>query len=145
MDNQTRTATLIAHLTPEDEPPVGTLASFHYRIANGGLSTSDYMLHEPGGWRDSPERPARSWAEMVDLDARNAAIQQRTPGSTARFISVEVRIHITPPQDGAGDRARLIKLRHTVYSAAERLGIQTEGASHIELVTAIANRAEIKP
>lgn len=117
------------------------MASFHYRIANGGVSTSDYMLHEPGGWRDSTERPARSWAEMVDLDARNAAIQQRTPGSTARFTDIEVRIHVTPPQDHAGDRARLVKLQHAVYTAAEHFGIPTEDVSHIDLVQAIARKA----
>jgi hypothetical protein len=144
MIEQTLTATLVEHLAPEDEPPVGTFASFHYRLASGGLSTSGYMLRTPGGWSDSPERPSRFWAEMVDLNARNAAIQQRTPGSTTRFTSVEVRIHSTPPVDRPADRARLVKLHHTVYSAAERLGIRTEGASHVELVQAIAGLAEIR-
>lgn len=141
MTEQTLTATLVAHLTPEDEPPVGSFASFHYRIANGGLSTGGYMLHTMGGWTDSPERPARSWAELVDLDARNTAIQQRTPGSTTRFISVEVRIHSTPPVDRAADRARLVKLQHAVYTAAENLGIETDAVEHTDLVKAIASLA----
>jgi hypothetical protein len=139
MNTETSTQPTIVEFKPESEPPVGTVASFHYRIANGGVSTSGYMLHTPGGWSDSPERPARSWAEMVDVDARNAAIQQRTPGSTARFTAVEVRIHVTPPVERPADRARLVKLEHAVFTAAERAGIRTEGASHAELVAALAN------
>jgi hypothetical protein len=75
---------------------------------------------------------------------RNVSIQQRTPGSTARVTSVEVRIHVAPPVDRPADRARLVKLEHAVYCAAERLGIQTEGTSHAELVAAIASLAEIR-
>jgi hypothetical protein len=104
---------------PETEPPVGTVASFHYRFASGVYSTTSYMLHTPGGWSDSPERPARSWAEMTDLEARNAGVQQRNPGSTAVAVSLEVRVHASPP--------------------AERSGIRTEGASHTELAAALAN------
>jgi hypothetical protein len=127
------------HFVPETEPPVGTVASFHYRFASGAYSNTGFMLHTPGGWSDSPERPARFWEEMVDLEARNAGVQQRTPGSTAVAVSLEVRIHVTPPVDRPADRARLVKLEHAVYCAAERLGIPTEGASHAELVAALEN------
>jgi len=129
---------------PETEPPVGTVASFYYRFASTAASSSGYMLRTPGGWTDSPERPARSWEEMVDLEARNAGIQQRTPGSTAVFVAVEVTIHATPPVDRVGDKARLVKLEHAVFCAAERLGIRTDVASHSELVAAIANLAEAR-
>ncbi|WP_223884060.1 hypothetical protein [Pseudarthrobacter sp. BIM B-2242] len=138
MTDPTLTATLIEHLTPADEPPVGTVASFHYRFASGGGSSTGFMLRDAGGWRDSPNRPARSWAEMVDLDARNAAAQQRSPGTTTRFISLEVVLHVTPPVDHPADRARLVKLQHAVYTAAENLGIETEGVEHTDLVNAVA-------
>lgn len=135
---------MFEHIVPETEPPVGTVASFHYRFVTGAYSHSGYMLHTPGGWRDSPERPARSWAEMVDLEARNAGIQQRTPGSTAVATSLEVRIHVTPPVERPADRARLVKLEHAVFCAAERAGIQTEGATHTELVTALESLVKIR-
>jgi hypothetical protein len=115
------------------------VASFHYRFVTGAYSHSGYMLHTPGGWRDSPERPARTWAEMVDLEACNAGVQQRTPGSTAVAASLEVRIHVTPPVERPAERARLVKLEHAVFCAAERAGIQTEGVPHTELAAALAN------
>lgn len=127
------------HFVTETEPPIGTVASFHYRFASGVYSNTGYMLNTPGGWRDSPERPARSWETLIDLDARNADIQQRTPGSTAVAVALEVRIHVTPPSERAGDRGRLVKLEHAVFTAAERAGIRTEGASHTELAAALAN------
>jgi hypothetical protein len=49
---------------------------------------------------------------MTDLAAKNADIQQRRPGSTAVFTTLDVRIHATPPVDRAGDKARLVKLQH---------------------------------
>jgi hypothetical protein len=141
MNEQTLTATLIDQLTPADEPPVGTVASFQYRMASSGDSTSGYMLRDAGGWRENPIQPARSWDEMVDLNARNAAIQQRTPGSTTRFVSLEVILHVMPPVDRPADRARLVKLQHAVYRAAENLGIDTEGVEHTDLVKAVADLA----
>lgn len=144
MIEPTLTATLIDHLTPEDEPSIGTVASFHYRLASGGDSTSGYMLRDAGGWRANPNQPARSWAEMVDLNARNAAIQQRTPGTTTRFIRLDVWIHVTPPVERPADRALLVKLQHAVYCAAENLGIETEGVEHTDLVKAIATLAGIR-
>lgn len=141
MIEPTLTATLVDHLTPEDEPPIGTVASFHYRMASSGDSTSGYMLRDAGGWRENPNQPARSWAELVDLNARNAAIQQRTPGSTTRFVWLDVRIHVTPPVDRPSARALLVKLQHAVYTAAENLGIDTEGVEHTDLVKAVADLA----
>lgn len=136
--------TAFDHIVPETEPPVGTVASFHYRFVSGAYSHSGYMLHTPGGWSDSPERPSRSWEEMVDLEARNAGVQQRTPGSTAVAVSLEVRIHASPPTDRSADRARLVKLEHAIFCAAERLGIQTEDASPAEMVTALGYLAEVR-
>ncbi|SDQ15969.1 hypothetical protein [Pseudarthrobacter chlorophenolicus] len=131
---------------PETEPPIGTVASFHYRFASGGGTSTGIMLHTAAGWTSSAGNipyDTFSWAYLTDIEAMNAATQQRTPGSTAVRTALEVRIHATPPQDHVGDRARLVKLQHAVYGAAERLGIQTEGASHTELVTAIENLAFI--
>lgn len=144
MNTETSTQPTIVEFTPEAEPPVGTVASFHYRFASGAYSNTGYMLRTPGGWSDSPERPARTWAEMVDLDARNAGIQQRTPGSTAVAVSLEVRIHAAPPVERPAERAQLVKLEHAVFTAAERAGIRTEGASHTELVAALANLVIIR-
>lgn len=143
MSTDAATQPIPDHFVPETEPSVGTVASFHYRFASGAYSHTGYMLNTPGGWRDSPERPARTWEALIDLDARNAGIQQRTPMSTAVAVSLEVRIHVTPPVDRPADRARLVKLQHAVYCAADRLGIQTEGASHTELVKAVENLAFI--
>lgn len=144
MSTEAATQPTFQHFVPETEPPVGTVASFHYRSISGSVSVSNYMLRTPGGWTDSPQRSARSWEMLIDLDALNAAIQQRNPGSTAVAVALEIRIHSTPPVDRVGDRARLVKLQHAVFCAAERLGIQTEGASHTELVAAIATLAEIR-
>lgn len=137
----------VVHFVPEMEPPVGTVASFHTRFISGGGSSTGYMMRGPGGWSSGPNpqrHEIRIWESLTDMDSRNAAVQQRTPGSTAVITAIEVRIHSTPPVDGAGDRALLVKLEHAVFCAAERAGIQTEGASHIELVTAIAGLAELR-
>lgn len=141
MIEPTLTATLVDRLTPEDEPPIGTVASFHYRMASGGDSTSGYMLRDAGGWRENPNQPARSWAEMVDLNARNAAIQQRTPGTTTRFVWLDVRIHVTPPVDRPGARARLVKLQHAIFTEAVNLGIETDDVPYNDLVKKIAAQA----
>lgn len=132
---------MFAHFVPEVEPPIGSVASFHFSFASGAGSSTGYLMRGPAGWSSTPD-PARHdilvWEALVDLDARNADTQQRNPGSTARFVAVEVRIHSTPPVDRAGDRARLVKLEHAVFCAAERLGIPTENASHTDLVADIA-------
>lgn len=132
---------------PDTEPPIGTVASFHYRFASGGGSSTGFLLHTAAGWTSSANNTLHdtfSWAALTDLDAMNAETQQRTPGSTAVRTSVEVRIHATPPQDPAGDRARLIKLQHAIYCAAERLGIQAEGVAHSKLVEALADLAKVQ-
>ncbi|WP_354214643.1 hypothetical protein [Arthrobacter sp. UYCo732] len=138
---------MFEHFVPEAEPPIGTVASFHYSFLSGGGSSTGYLMRGPSGWsaRPNPQRHDLStWEGLTDLEARNADIQQRRPGSTAVFTTLDVRIHAAPPEDRVGVKARLVKLQHTVYSAAERVGIQTEGASHIDLVTAITNLAEVK-
>lgn len=129
---------------PETEPPVGTVASFHYRFASGGSTSTGIMLHTAAGWTSSAGNipyDTFSWASLTDIEAMNAATQQRSPGSTAVRTALEVRIHATPPQDHAGDRARLVKLQHAVSTAAEHLGIPSEDVSYIDLVQAIARKA----
>lgn len=147
MTTETATAKpMFEHFIPEAEPPIGTVASFHYSFAGGGGSSIGYLMRGPSGWSSGPNpqrHDIRTWEGLTDLEAQNAAIQQRTPGSTAVLIALDVRIHVTPPVDRAADRARLVKLEHAVYCAAERLGIQTDGASHTELVKAIENLAFI--
>jgi hypothetical protein len=138
---------MFEHSAPETEPPIGTVASFHYSFASGAGSSIGYLMRGPSGWSAGPNpqrHDIRTWEGLTDLEAQSAAIQQRTPGSTAVLISLEVRIHSTPPVDRADDRARLVKLEHAVYCAAERLGIQTEGVPHTKLVTTIATLAEIR-
>lgn len=145
MTTEEATQTIFQHVVPETEPPVGTVASFHYRFASGAGTSTGIMLHTAAGWTSSAGPYDKfSWASLTDLDAMNAATQQQTPGSTAVFVALEVRIAVTPPVDRSSDRARLVKLQYAVFSAAERLGIQTEGASHAELVAAIATLAEIR-
>jgi hypothetical protein len=137
---------MFEHFVPETEPPIGTVASFHYSFISGGGSSTGYLMRGASGWSSGPNpqrHDIRTWEGLTDLEARNADIQQRNPGSTAVFTTVDVRIHATPPADRVGDKARLAKLEHAVYCAAERLGIRTEGASHTELVTAIENLAFI--
>lgn len=131
-----------SNYVPETEPPVGTVASFDYSFASGGGSSTGYLMRSTEGWSSDPNPQGhniRTWQGLTDLAARNADIQQRRPGSTAVFTSVKVTIHASPPVDRSADRARLVKLEHAVYCAAERLGIQTEGAPHTELVKAIEN------
>lgn len=100
-------APMFAHCVPAEEPPVGTVASFHYSFASGGGSSTGFMMRGPSGWSDGPDpqpHNVRTWAELTDLEARNADIQRRRPGSTAVFTTVEVRIHATPPADGSGEQ-----------------------------------------
>ncbi|WP_230854498.1 hypothetical protein [Arthrobacter terrae] len=138
---------VLEHFVPETEPPVGTVSSFHYRFASGAGTATGFMMRGPGGWSSKPS-PQRHdiciWESLTDLEALNADIQQRNPGSTAVFAAVEVRIHATPPVDRVGDRARLVKLEHAVLCAAERLGIQTDCVSHTELVAAIKSAAGVR-
>lgn len=129
------------HAVPEAEPPIGTVASFHYSFASGSGSATGFMMRGPSGWSDGPDpqpHNIRTWQSLADLEFRNAEIQQRRPGSTAVFVAIEVRIHATPPVD-RDDTARLAKLEHAISCAAERAGIHTEGASHTELAVALAN------
>ncbi|MFB9714033.1 hypothetical protein [Arthrobacter methylotrophus] len=141
MTTETATAKpMFDHFVPEQEPPVGTVASFHYSFASGGGSSTGFMMRGAGGWSDSvnPQRHnTRSWEVLTDLSVRNSDIQKRNPGSTAVLTSVQVRIHAAPPADGPG--ARLAQLEEAIITAAERLGIRTEGASHAELVSALEN------
>ena len=138
---------MFSHFVPETEPPVGTVASFHYSFISGGGSSTGLLMRGPSGWSESPypqRHNLRTWGDLTDLEARNADIQQRRPGSTAVFTAVDVRIHAAPPVDRAGDRARLVKLEHAVFCAAERAGIRTEGATHTELVTALESLVKIR-
>jgi hypothetical protein len=138
---------MFAHFVPDEEPPVGTVASFQYSFASGGGSATGFMMRGASGWSDGPNpqpHNIRTWQSLADLEFRNAEIQRRSPGSTAVFIAIEVRIHSTPPVDRVGDRAHLAKLEHAVFTAAERLGIQTEGVPPTKLVTTIATLAEIR-
>lgn len=133
------TTPMFAHFVPVEEPPVGTVASFHYSFASGGGSATGYMMRGPSGWSDGPNpqpHNIRTWQSLADLDFRNAEVQRRRPGSTAVFVAIEVRVHAGPPAERAGD---LEDLEAAVFSAAERAGIRTEGASHTELVAALAN------
>ena len=133
---------MFEHFVPDEEPPVGTVASFRYSFASGGGSATGFMMRGPSGWSDGPNpqpHNIRTWQSLADLEFRNAEIQRRSPGSTAVFTTVDVRIHVTPPVERPADRARLVKLEHAVFTAAERAGIRTEGASHTELVAALAN------
>lgn len=141
----TPTATpMFPHFVPDEEPPVGTVASFRYSFASGGGSATGFMMRGPSGWSDGPNpqpHNVRTWQSLADLDFRNAEIQRRSPGSTAVFVAVEVSIHATPPVDRSGD---LAELEAAVLSAAERIGIKTGNVPHSELVTAIAALAEIR-
>jgi hypothetical protein len=130
---------MFPHSVPEQEPPVGTVASFNYSFASGGGSSSGLLIRSADGWSDSPEPRAhelRTWETLTDLEARNAAVQKRTPGSTAVFTAVQVRIHAVPATDDS--TRRLAELEDAVFCAAERVGIRTEGASHTDLVAALA-------
>lgn len=144
----TETATpMFKHFVPETEPPIGAVASFSYRFASGGGSSTGFLMRGQSGWSSDPDfqrHNVRTWESLTDLEARNADIQQRRPGSTAVFTAVDVRIHTTPPVDRPAERARLVKLEHAVFCAAERAGIQTEGATHTEMVQALAGLAEIR-
>lgn len=90
---------MFKHTVPDTEPPVGTVASFHYSFESGGGSSTGYMMRGPEGWSTGPN-PQRhdisTWADLTDLEARNADIQRRRPGSTAVFTALEVLIHVTP-------------------------------------------------
>jgi hypothetical protein len=133
---------MFEHFVPETEPPIGTFASFHYSFASGGGSSSGFLMHSPSGWSDSvnPQpHNTRTWESLTDLEARNAEIQRRNPGSTAVFTTVDVRIHAVPPVGLASDHVRLAELENAVYSAAQRAGIQTEGTTAAELVYVLAN------
>lgn len=141
MSTEAATDTMILNSVPDTEPPIGTVASFHYRFASGGGTSTGIMLRTAAGWTSSAGNipyDTFSWAYLTDIEAMNAATQQRTPGSTAVRTALEVRIHATPPGDRVGDRARLVKLQHAVLCAAENLGIETEGLTHANMVAAIA-------
>lgn len=137
------TTPMFAHFVPDEEPPIGTVASFHYSFASGGGSATGFMMRGPSGWSDGPNpqpHNIRTWQSLADLDFRNAEIQRRRPGSTAVFVAIEVRVHATPPGERAGG---LADLEGAVLSAAERSGIRTEDASPTELVAALASLVAI--
>lgn len=138
------TTPMFAHCVPDDEPPVGTVASFHYSFASGGGSGTGFMMRGPSGWSDGPDpqpHNIRTWQSLADLEFRNAEIQRRHPGSTAVFVAIEVRIHATPPAERADG---LAELERAVVSASARAGLRTEGASPAELVTALENLVGIR-
>ena len=100
-------APMFAHCVPAEEPPVGTVASFHYSFASGGGSRTGFMMRGPSGWSDGPDpqpHNLRTWESLADLELMNAGIQQRRPGSTAILVAVEVRIHATPPVGGSDEQ-----------------------------------------
>lgn len=88
---------MFPHAVPAVEPDLGTVAVFNAAFATGSGTSSGMLIRTADGWSDDPNgRGARTWEQLTDLDALNARIQERHPGSTASFAAVEVKVVALP-------------------------------------------------
>jgi hypothetical protein len=85
---------------PEVEPPIGTVAIFNSSFESGAGSSSNMMLRTEEGWTERPGKwqDSRTWQELTDLDYRNAEVQRRNPGSSSKWVTVQVQIIAQPEQ-----------------------------------------------
>lgn len=66
--------------TAEQEPAVGSVITVHTRFESGGASSTYLMVRLDKGWSPSLSQNSyelRSWADLTDIAARNAALEKQ--------------------------------------------------------------------
>lgn len=101
METTTGARLMFSHDVPDTEPPLGTVAEFHHAFISGGGSSSGLMIRTQAGWSTSSSGSfPRTWEELTDLDAMNAAIVARNPQSKSRFGAAHVRLLAFAAEEG---------------------------------------------